>query len=301
VGDFKTAETKELLERYFGRIPRGKTPPPPVVTLEPRQIAEKRYLAEAETSPTLRVYWHMGPLVHKDVPALDLLSDLLSGRTGRLYKGLVQGRQVANEASAVINPQKYEGTFVATVTVKDGKDPAEAERALFEEITRLQDEVVPQDELQKVKNAFKANSYRRLANPFSIMLQLLYYEGLGDWRFINTAPEKAEAVTALDLQRVAREYLTKENRTVGVFVRKEAKEGTAPVSVDAELTGVPEAQRPMVKKNLEQIAAETDPAKLEAGIAQMRQMAEQVPPEVKPALELILKRAEERLAALTKK
>jgi predicted Zn-dependent peptidase len=296
VGDFKAAEVKPLLERYFGRIPRGQASPPPVVTLEPPQLGEKRYLAEAETSPTLRVFWHAVPFVHKDMPALDLLSDVLSGRTGRLYKGLVEGRQVANDAAAYIDPKRYAGTFVARVTVKDGKDPAEAERALFAEIARLQQEAVPTEELQKVKNAYKANAYRRLASPFFIMAQLLQYEGLGDWGYINTSAEKAEAVTAFDLRRVAQQYLTRENRTVGVFLRKE---GGSPE--DPELLAIAEPQRAMVKQNLEQIAAATDPGKLEAGIAQMRQAAGQVPPEMKPALELILKRAEERLAALRQK
>jgi predicted Zn-dependent peptidase len=295
VGDFQSAETKPLLERYFGRIPTGKTTPPPLVTLEPKQLGEKRYLAEAETSPTVRVYWHAVPFVHKDVPALDLLSDVLSGRTGRLYKGLVEGRRVANAASAYISPKRYAGTFVAEVTVKEGQDPAAAERGLFEEIARLQDEPVGATELQKVKNAFKANSYRRLASPFFIMVQLLAYEGLGDWRYINTAPETAEAVTAADLQRVARQYLTRENRTVGVFLRKEG----APAE-DPALLALPEAQRSMVKQSLERIRAENDPEKLRAGIAQMQQMAEKAPPEMKSAVELLLKRAEERLAALTR-
>jgi predicted Zn-dependent peptidase len=294
VGDFKAAQVKPLLERYFGRIPRGKAAPPPVVTLEPKQLGEKRYLAQAETSPTLRVFWHAVSFVHKDEPALNLLSDVLSGRTGRLYKGLVEGRQVANAATAAVNPQKYAGSFVAEVTVKDGQDPALAEAALYEEIARLQDEPVPAEELRKVKNAFKANSYRRLASPFFIMVQLLRNEGLGDWRYINTAPETAEAVTAEDLQRGARTYLTRENRTVGVFLRKE---GASPE--DPELLALPAAQRGMVKQNLQQIAAESDPEKLRAGITQMQQMASQAPPEMKPAVELILKRAEERLAALT--
>jgi predicted Zn-dependent peptidase len=293
VGDFKTEEVKPLLERYFGRIPRGAREPPPVVTEEPRQLGEKRYRAFAETSPTVKVYWHAVPFVHKDMPAFDLLSDVLSGRTGRLYKGLVQGREVANQASAYVNPQKYAGTFVAEITVKDGKDPEEAERALYEEIGRLQAEEVPAEELQKVKNAFKANAYRRLSSPFFIMVQLLGYEGLGDWRYINTAAETADAVTAADLKRVAAGYLTAENRTVGVFLRKE---GAAPE--DPELLALPEAQRSMAKQNLQQIAAETDPEKIKAGIAQMRQMADKVPPEMKPALALILKRAEERLLAL---
>ena len=78
-GDFKAAEVKPLLERYFGRIPRGTVPPPPVVTLEPKQLGEKRFNAEAETSPTVRVWWKTVPALHKDTPALDLLSDILSG------------------------------------------------------------------------------------------------------------------------------------------------------------------------------------------------------------------------------
>ena len=299
VGDFKTAEVKPLLERYFGRLPRGKSSPPPVVTLEPQQRGEKRYLAEAETSPTVRVFWHAVPFVHKDVAALDLLSDVLSGRTGRLYKGLVLGRQVANQATASINPQKYAGTFEAEIVVKDGKEPAEAEAALYEEIAKLQKEPVSADELQKVKNAFKANAYRRLASPFFIMAQLLAYEGSGDWKYINNAPEKADAVTAADLQRVAKDYLTRENRTVGVFLRKESGGAAGAGAEDPELLALPPQAQAMVRQGLQQIAAETDPEKLKAGMDQMRQMAGQVPPEMKPAVELILKRAEERLAALT--
>jgi predicted Zn-dependent peptidase len=229
-GDFGVSEVKPLLERYFGRIPRGTVAPPPVVTLEPKQLGEKRFNALAETSPTVRIWWKTVPFLHKDTPALDLLSDVLTGRTGRLYKGLVLGRQVANEASASIDPRKYGGIFMVEATVKDGKAPAEAETAVHEEIEKLQREPVPEAELQKVKNAFKANSYRRLSSPFAIFIQLVTYEGAGDWRLINTSPERADAVTAADLQRVAKEYLTKENRTVATFLRKE---GAAPEKLQA--------------------------------------------------------------------
>jgi predicted Zn-dependent peptidase len=111
VGDFKIAEIKPLLERYFGRIPRGKVEPPPVVTLEPAALGEQRYSASAETSPTVRIWWKGVPFVHKDAAALDLLSDILSGRTGRLYKGLVLGKQIANAATASVDIRKYAGIF----------------------------------------------------------------------------------------------------------------------------------------------------------------------------------------------
>jgi predicted Zn-dependent peptidase len=293
VGDFKTAEVKPLLERYFGRIPRGKTAPPDVVTLEPAQVAEKRMNAEAETSPTVRIWWKSVPLLHKDGAALDILADLLSGRTGRLYKGLVLGRQVANQASASNSQQKYGGAFQLEATVKDGKEPAAVESAVYEEIEKLKKEQAPTDELQKVKNQEKANAYRRLANPTFIMFQLLGYDAAGDWRLINSYADKVDAVTAADVQRVAQQYLVKENRTVGIFLRKE---GAPPA--DAELEALPEQAQAMAKQALQQIEAQTDPAKLREGIARMQGMAGQAPPEIKPALELVLKRAQERLAAL---
>jgi predicted Zn-dependent peptidase len=293
-GDFEAAAVKPLLERYFGRIPRGEVEPPPMVTLEPKQLGEKRYGAEAETSPTVRIWWKGVPFLHKDTPALDLLSDVLSGRTGRLYKGLVRGRQVANDSSASIDPRKYGGIFMVETTVKDGKEPAAAEAAVYEEIEKLQKEEVPAEELQKVKNAFKANSYRRLSSPFAIFFQLVNYDGLGDWRLINTRPELADAVTAADLQRVAREYLTKDNRTVATFLRKE---GTA--AEDPEIAKLPPQAQAMVRQASKQIEGETDPAKLRQMMDQMQQMAAQVPPEMKPAADLILKRAGERQKALS--
>ena len=295
VGDFKAAEVRPVLERYFGRIPRGKTNPPPLVTLEPKQVAEKRFNAEAETSPTVRIWWKGVSFVHKDRSVLDLFTDVLSGRTGRLYKGLVLGRQVANEVSASVDLKKYSGVVQMEAVVKDGKDPAAVEQALYEEIEKLKNEPVPPEELQKVKNQAKANAYRRLSSPSFIHLQLMYYDGLGDWRYLNTYADEIDAVTAADLQRVAKEYLTKENRTVGVFLRKE---GAPAAAEDAELAALPAQAQAMVKQSLQRIEAETDAAKLREGIARMQEGAGQAPPEMKAAIDLIVKRAQERLAAL---
>ena len=293
-GDFKPAEVEPLLERYFGRIPRGTLEPPPVVTLEPKQLGEKRFNAEAETSPTVRIWWKTVPALHKDTPSLDLLSDVLSGRTGRLYKGLVLGRQLANASSASIDDRKYAGIFVLETTVKDGKEPAAAEAAVYQEIDKLQKEPVPPEELQKVKNAYKANAYRRLSSPFYVGFQLVRNEALGDWRLINTSAELADAVTAADLQRVAQQYLTKENRTVATFLRKE---GASPE--DPEIAKLPPEAQAMVRQATKQIEGETDAAKLQQMAAQIQQMASQAPPEVKPAFDLILKKAGERLSALS--
>jgi predicted Zn-dependent peptidase len=295
VGDFRSAEVRPLIDRYFGRVPRGKSDPPPVVTEEPKQIGEKRYNAEAETSPTVRIWYHSVPFIHKDRTVVDLLSDVMSGRTGRLYKGLVEGREVANEASASVSLKKYAGIFEIESVVKDGKDPAAVEAAIDEELQRLASEPVPGAELQKVKNQAKANAYRRLTSPSFIALQLLYYDGLGDWRYINSYAEEVDRVTAADLQRAAKATFAKENRTVGVFLRKG---GAAAEADDPEVMALPEQARAMARQQLKEIAAEQDAAQLREAIAKMTEAAAQVPPEVKPVLDLLLKRAQERLAVL---
>jgi predicted Zn-dependent peptidase len=294
VGDFEAARVRPLLERYFGRIPRGKIDPPEVVTTEPEQIGEKRFNAEAETSPTVRIWYHAVPFVHKDRTVVDIVSDILSGRTGRLYKGLVTGRQIANDASGSIDPKKYAGTFQIEATVKEGKDPGAVEQAIYEELEKLKKDPVPAEELQKVKNQAKANAYRRLSSPFSIAFQLMIYDGLGDWRYINTYAEEVDRVTADDIQRVSREDFTRENRTVGIFLRKEG----AAAEVDPEIAALPAQAQGMVRQQLSRIQAESDPAQLREGIAQMEQAKAQVPPEMKAVFDLILKRAQERLAVL---
>jgi predicted Zn-dependent peptidase len=103
---------------------------------------------------------------------------------------------------------------------KNRKPLAEVEKGLLAEIEKLKTAPVPAEELQKVKNNVAAASFRHLSSNFFVLLQLIVYDGYGDWREMNEAPKKAAAVTAEAVQRVARIYLTKENRAVYLITRK---------------------------------------------------------------------------------
>jgi predicted Zn-dependent peptidase len=222
VGDFDPAEAMILAEKYFSRIPRGKTEAPEVVTLEVKQPAEKRMNAEAETNPQVDILWHTVPFGHKDSYALEIFGQVLATRTGRLYKGLVLGRELATETWAQQMSQKWAGSFNAGGEAKDGHMPAEVEAAIYAEIEKLQHEEVPAEELQKVKNNFAAGEYRKLSSNMAILHQLIYHEGRGHWREINEAAPKYQAVSAADVKRVAMEYFKNENRAVAVYTRKAA-------------------------------------------------------------------------------
>ena len=300
VGDFDKAEALKLASEYFGRIPRGKVAPPEVITLPAKWQYDLRFEGEADTNPTAEIRWHTVPFQHKDSYALSVLAELLNGRTGRLYKAMVlPADAVATEARASHNgmgaPAKYAGSFNVAAEAKEGKTPADVARTALAEIERLKAEPVPAEELQKVKNNIAAGSFRRLTSNFFILLQLLFNEGSGEWKEMNEGPKKLDAVTAADVQRVARTYLVKDNQATAFVTRKA---GSAPADDDAALAGVPEQIRPMIKQSLQRLAAETDAAKLKDGIAKMEAQAGQVPPDVKKGIELLVAKARERLAEL---
>jgi predicted Zn-dependent peptidase len=232
VGDFEKDHALTLVERYFGRIPRGANPPPDLVTQEVEQLAEKRMYAEAEANPQVDIVWHTVPFGHKDSYALNILAQILSTRTGRLYKGLVLGSEVATQADAGTQHRKWAGTFGISAEAREPHTPQEVEHGIYAELDKLQNDLVPADELQKVKNNFAAYEYRRLASNMSILIQLLFNEGMGDWHEINAAGPRYQAVTAEDVRRVASTYLTTETRNVAVYTRKPASttEDPAPES-----------------------------------------------------------------------
>jgi predicted Zn-dependent peptidase len=228
VGDFEPGTAESLAARYFERIPRGPKDPPDVLTLDVKQLAEKRMNAEAEANPQVDILWHTVPFRHRDSYALEILSEVLSTRTGRLYKGLVLGSGVATEAYAQQSSMKWEGYFNAGGEAKEGRKPEEVEQGIYDNIEKLKKEELPPEELQKVKNNFAAAEYRRLSSNYPILMHLIHNDGEGDWREINEAGPKIQAVTAADVLRVAGKYFTKENRTVAVYARKPgtaAKEG----------------------------------------------------------------------------
>lgn len=295
VGDLDPEKATRLAESYFGRIPRGKNPVPDVVTLEVPQQAEKRLNAAAEANPQVDILWHTVPFGHSDSYALQVLAQLLSTRTGRLYKGLVLGSQVATDTFARQESRKWAGLFNAGGEAKEGHRPEEVEEAIYAEIDRLKKDEVPAEELQKVKNNFAAAEYRRLTSNFPILVQLIQNDGRGDWREVNEAGAKVQAVTAADVKRVANRYFTKESRAVAIYTRKES---SAPE--DPDLAGLNDQQKQMVRQVSQRIQSVDDPEKLRQMVAQMDAQAAAVPPEMKPAHDAVRKKVQARIDELEK-
>ncbi len=293
VGDFDTAEVLELAKRYFGRLPRGPVEPPEVVTEPLEQLQERRMTATADTNPSVQVRWHGVPFVHQDSSALAVMSAILSGRTGRLYKSLVEERKIATgEPYAYSSTSKYAGAFEVGAELAESADHHAVEAALLAELERLKNEPVPARELEKVKNQSLANSFRRLQSNFFLALQLMFYDALGDWTYLNESPARIQAVTAEDVQRVAKLYFPAEGRNVMWYHRKAGSEE------DPELAALEGQAKAFAKQAIGQIAQVEDAGQLQQMLAQVQAGITQAPAEVRPALELIAKRVQARLAEL---
>jgi predicted Zn-dependent peptidase len=297
VGNLKAAETERWTEKYFGRIPRGTNAVPDVVTLEVKQPAEKRMNAEAEANPQVDILWHTVPFGHRDSYVLQVLAQVLSTRTGRLYKGLVLGSEVATETWAQQDSRKWAGLFNIGGEAKEPHTPEDVEKAIYAELDKLKQEELPTQELQKVKNNFAAFEYRKLSSNYPILMQLIFYDGLGDWREINEAGPKFQAVTAADIKRVANTYFAKETRTVAVYTRKAASSTGAD---DPDLAGLNNEQKSMLKAALAKLNSETDLEKLKTGLNKLAGQSEQAPAEMKAFLKVYLKKIEERIQHLEK-
>ena len=223
VGDFDPVAAKAFITRYFSRLDPGTKPVPPVVTLEVDQIAEQRMNAEGDVPPAVEIRYHTVPAGHTDSYPLDMLSELLNERTGRLYTGLVEGRAIAGSARTASDTRKYAGLFSFEAEPRGDATPEQLEKAWYEELAKLQAGEVPERELRKVKNRVAAGNYRRLENNMSLLVQLAFFETLLDWQEINNGPKKYEAVTAADIKRVANKYFSPANRSVAVYRRAAAE------------------------------------------------------------------------------
>jgi predicted Zn-dependent peptidase len=290
VGDFDPAEALRLANRYFGRLKRNAEDPPPVRTEEIAPVAERRMTAYAETEPQVEMRYLTVPDGHRDDYALTVLGSLLSGRTGRLYKSLVLDQQVATAAGAGQNSLKWAGYFTLSGVARPGHTPQEVEQALSREIEKLQQEPVGDRELQKVKNRYAADSFRRIESNFALMLQLLLAENGRGWESFNEDPKRLQDVTPADVQRVAREYFEPDARAVITYF---TKQGTAPP--DPSLEGLSAEERAQVQQMRGMIAQmPVDQARM--FLQKLKSDGAKAPPEKKKLIDALEALLQERIA-----
>jgi zinc protease len=227
-GDVKRDALLPEIQRLFGPIPR-QPDPPKVVTQEPPQQGERRvYVRKEAELPILFAVHHVPTLTHPDSFALRVLSYILGGgESARFYKQAVYEKQVASYAGADYNPVYVDPfLFGFSAYPLPGKTAEEAEQVLLDELERLIQGPIPDRELQKAKNQIEAEFIFAQDSVHKLAAMLGRYGTVANWRLLDGFVDGVRTVTAADVQRVAKQYLTRDNRTVAILIP--VKPGTAP-------------------------------------------------------------------------
>jgi zinc protease len=225
VGDVGYAQVMSLAKKYLEPIPRQE-PPPAVRTKEPAQQGERRVtLSKPAQLPIQLVLFHVPESRHPDWRVLGVAATLLTnGQSSRLYKRMVDTEQIALSVNAGVGNALDPTVFTFGIQPRSGVDTATTEKALFEELAKLQADAVPESELRKAKNQMLADLYRQLKTIEGRANLLGTYEVYqGDYAKLFSADKEIEAVTAADVQRVARQYFVAKNRTTATLVPEKAE------------------------------------------------------------------------------
>lgn len=221
VGAFDPEQVRGLAERYFGRIPPREASPRIRVPLPaPDDFAGGRTLTlECRCPSRVQVLYPSAAFGDADSRALEVLAAVLNGRSGRLYRTMVLGRQIAFSASAQQNQLRQAGYFAFQAETKGSSRPEDLLTAWDQEVAKLKTELVTAEELLRAKNRLTADSFRRLKEPASLLVQLLVYQGMGDWREINSWPRQVLQVESEQVRAAARRYLEPGGRIVAFYRR----------------------------------------------------------------------------------
>lgn len=225
VGDVNAQDVLKLAKQYFGPL-KSQVLPSRKPQVEPEQKGERRVLVKAQAKlPYVLMGFHVPSLqdADKDVEpyALEILAGVLNGNaSARLNQNLVRQSQIAVDVDAAYDmvQRGRQSLFVLDATPSEGKSVAELEAAILNEIEKIKTGGVTEEELQRVKaQVIAADVYQR-DSMFYQAMQIGNLETAGfSWRILKGYPAKLQAVTAEQVQAVAKKYFNKDNLTVATL------------------------------------------------------------------------------------
>jgi zinc protease len=218
-GKIDEAKTLELVNKYFGSIPRPERVLPKIYTIEPVQDGERAVtLRRTGDTQLIMASYHTPPGSHPDFAAINILSTILGDTpSGRLHKALVETKK----ASSVFGfdfQQKEPGVsiFGAEVRATDPLDPARD--ALIETVESFASKPPSKEEVERARTQFLKNIDLTLNASNRIGLAMSEWIAMGDWRLFFIHRDRLRKVTPEDVQRAAAKYLKPSNRTLGLFI-----------------------------------------------------------------------------------
>ncbi|NJM93415.1 MAG: insulinase family protein [Cytophagales bacterium] len=223
-GDLDLESSKALVQKYFGDIPRGERPiPRPAPSMDEQGREVRDTVFDNIQLPAVFQAYKMPALGTDDYYALDMLTTVLAvGESSRLQKKLVDKQAIAAHVGAFPYALEHSGLLITYSMSNVGVPISQVEESINQEVERLQKEPITEYEFQKIKNQVEAQFIQKNSKMYGIAESLAdYHVFYGDANLINTEIEKYRKVSVDDIQRVASQYLTPENRVVLYYLPKE--------------------------------------------------------------------------------
>jgi zinc protease len=220
VGDVSPDEIFQLCAKFIEPIP-SHAPPPPVTTIEPEQLGERKLIVHKPAQlPILMIGYHIPQTNNVDFYALNILRAVLfQGESSRMYQRLVDKDQLALDVSADSGPSFDPTLAIIAAQPRQDVDPEKCEKAIYEELDRVKTSPITDQELEKAKNNRLVEFYKEMQTINGRANTIGTYEVfMGDYHKLFDAAKAYSAVTKEDVQRVAKQYFGANNRSVATLL-----------------------------------------------------------------------------------
>jgi predicted Zn-dependent peptidase len=219
VGNIEPGTAKKGIARYFGAIPRAKVSKEEMVTREPPPTGETRFTMRDDAEPRMDLLFHTPGYPSNDLYRLDVVEAIFSGRSGRLYRRLVDKEGLCTGAGAGNGIQLFDSYFSVWAKLKNNADPKKVEAIIREELERAAKAPPSPAEMVRVKNEIRMTFVKNLTSLEGLSDRLAWFERLGSWKDMLEYPDRIAAVKRDEIPAVVRRYLDPDKMTIGLLLQ----------------------------------------------------------------------------------
>lgn len=224
-GKFEEADALELVEKHFGALEAPQVPLDRTYTTEPAQDGERTVvLRRVGNTQLLNVAYHIPSGANREFAAVEMLAYIFGTEpSGRLYRELVLP-ELASSSSTMSMALHDPGLIMFTAQVPTEKSIESAREKLLQTIEEVVKQPITEDELKRARLQFEKDRELRATNTAGIAIELSEWAAQGDWRLYFLFRDVVEQLTPEECTQAAQTYLTRNNRTLGMFLPSETSQ-----------------------------------------------------------------------------
>ncbi|MFI5144480.1 MAG: M16 family metallopeptidase, partial [Ignavibacteria bacterium] len=221
-GDIDVAETKELVEKYFGEIDRGKDVVRPEFNEQPLNGELRKIIYDDIQFPGIFIGYRVPREFTKESVSLEILSEILAGgESSKLYRELVYDKQMSNEIASYVDNKESTGVFYIYSVLMPDIETGDVENIIDRIINDIGEGMLSDKEIEKAKN--------RIETKLTYKIQSILYKAdlfahftcfYGNPGLINEILKEYLSVSKDDIIKTVNTYLKKENRVILTYLPK---------------------------------------------------------------------------------